>query len=302
MPMSADSKRTVFTVLIWVGAALFAVILALVIGNALGDEAERLNGYGDGAAPEIYEYDGENVAPVNAPMLELRGATNDSFAAAVDALTGKTEAVSLVLRESGAPNYRSEIAKAVTGTAGGSAELEECVSRLVAKGIYVSGCFYVAFDSAASKSARDAAVEYEAALICEAARAGVDEILLMGIPTDSEGIATLSELCKRVREKEPELILGAAVSYTGFKDGNAAALLESLTRFADFCAIDTVGALASGTNAAAFAQSVLYYFERYPLRLLIEDLGAADREAQTKALAALGIYNVQSVSKFEVAG
>ncbi len=298
--MSSDSKKRLVVIFIWVGAALFGALVALIIGNVLGGVADA-HGFDDGAASPIYEYDADDVPPISAQCLELEVKAQSDVFLQIDKIA-RGEAVSVVLRDRGRLLYSSDIAHAVTGDRGGTLSLSDFVPRLKEKNCYLSGCFYVEFDSASTAVAMDAAMEYETALIAEIFESGFDEIVLMGVPNTSEGAAQLSKLCKMIRERCPEAVLGAAVSSSDFSNGKAALLLAEFEKFTDFSAIDTSGLLNAGTNAAKFAEGVLYYFEKYPIRLLIEDLGARDREIQLSALAKLGIYNVQSIGSAKAAG
>ncbi len=299
--ISAESGKALAVVFIWIGAALFAVLLALFVGNLLGDIADSID-LSDGAPP-IYEYGGEAVGDISAALFEIRGHSDDSLAAAVANLAEGCD-ISITLNDSsGTMNYRSQIALSVTGNIGGTCDLTAALSAFKARGIYVSGCFYSSFASAGSNAARLAAIEYEAALIAEAIDAGVDDVVIFGLPTDSDGIAYASSLFSKVREKASRnAYLGAAVSYSRFDIGDAAYAIEAYNKFTDFCAIDASGVSSLGTTAAGAAEKILYYFERYPLRLIIADGGYADRELQIKALAGIGIYNIQSVGKISVAG
>ncbi len=283
--MSQGGKRVLITVLVWVGVTVAAVILALLIGNVLGDAADGIPGSED--APPLYEYNGQGAPTVDAVLFELGVDSPASLRSGSD--------VSIVLRgENLYMQYSSSVAAAVSGVAGGAADLRLTVDELDKKDIYVSGCFYSAISKANGSEAIHAVTDYEAALMIEAINAGVDEILVLGMPTDSGGIAYASALFSKVRESAPDIKLGAAVDYSGFKSGDAAYLIDSYLKFADFCAIDTRGALSFGTNAETVVSENLFYFERYPLRLLISDMGDADRMAQVRSLNSLGIYNIQS--------
>ena len=142
--------------------------------------------------------------------------------------------------------------------------------------------------------AKNAAIDYEAALIAEAFDAGVDDIVVLGLPTDSEGAAYASRLFQRVREKFENARLGAAFNIGELNSGSGSAVLEIYSKFADFCAIDARG--------ASVTEDMLYYFERYPLRVLIDGSSVSERGAQKAALAKLGIYSIQSIDKQEIAG
>ena len=290
--MSANSKKGFYVALVWVGSALFAVLLALFIGNLLGDAAEKAPQ--SGGVPPLYEYSGNAVEAADAIYFELNGHTDSSVSNAASAVKNGAD-ISCILRNARGTTYRSAVSYAVDKSEGGLFDLAALMDIFKSKDIRVIGCFYSEFGSAKTDRARSAAIEYEASLIAEAFDAGVDEILVFGLPTDKEGIALSSELFKKAREKATGAIIGAAFGYKLFESEDAAYAIDTYHKFADFCAVDTSGALRAGTNAASVVSPVLYYFERYPLRVLLEDMGESDRNAQKEALGNLGIYDIQSV-------
>jgi hypothetical protein len=278
-------------IFIWLGAAAMSLILALIIGNAIGDAADKNAGeLISGGKPPVYSYAGEEVKPISAHCL------NGLTSKAVAALDPSVEAVSVTLRKlTGEPAYHSPLALAVTGNAGGSADLKTIVGELKARGIYVSGVFHSKFGSQSNENLREGVLGYEASLICEALECGVDEIVVMGLPTDSAGVAEASLLFKRVRERHADAVLGAAMPYSLLESGAAAAFIENYSGFASFLAVNTEGLMSTAETSAGLAEKYMIYFERYPLRLVIEAADKSNGRLQMEKLAALGIYNVQCV-------
>ncbi|MBE6599874.1 MAG: hypothetical protein E7640_01535 [Ruminococcaceae bacterium] len=294
-----EKSGALTAVLIWAAVALAAAALALVIGNLLGDKADGIPSGEE--KPPLYEYDGTGAPEINALMIDIDGKSNKEIEAAISKLNDGSDASISLRGDDLKLKYDSEIALAVTGNSG-TADLTNAVKFMKDKGLYISACFYTAIASVESASAAEAMSDYESALMLEAISAGVDEIVILGMPTNDTGIAYASSLFKKVRDKAPEAKLGAAFDYTEFSEGRAGYLIEGYLKFADFCALDAKAAFAHGTNAAAVASENLFYFENYPLRVLIADLGKSDRAAQVKALNQLGIYNIQSASTYSAAG
>lgn len=286
-PIKSEKQHSVTAVIIWISSVVFAIVLALIIGNALGKSAEKIPG--QSSAPTFsYTYEADAVQPIKAKVFNITNQVNDSIAKL------NASAVSLYLRKgSGAPAYKSNVANAILGVTG-AFDLVEYVSAFHKKDIYVSACFDCYSFSIKSSSAREAAIAFEAAMIAEIADAGVDDIVLLGLPVTDEGIAYASELFKKVREINANAILGAAIDYTNIISPNGAAALEDYSKFADFCAIDASNAQSNGASAASIANSLIYAFEVYPLRLLISISGDADFDAQTKSINDLGITNIQA--------
>lgn len=292
--MSQDKKHTVTVILIWSGAVLFAVFLALLLGNILGNAADRIP-RGSSLSDPVFKYEANHVPPIdNARILSVHGQTNDSFAAAVNALPSNVKSVSLYLRVGkSAPYYKSAVSQEVTGKAGGTLDLDMAVNALHARNIYVSCCVDIFSPSTEDESARDAAIQYEAALVAEIASAGVDDIILTKLPSGHDKIAAASKLFAEIRSKNENVVLGAGIGYEILQSDGGAAALEGYSSFASFCAVDTSGSRATGKTSGTIAKNLLYCFERYPLRILVEGVGENDFLAQVATLNELGIYNIQ---------
>lgn len=290
---SSEGKLKLRVALIWTGAAVGALFLALLIGNILGKAADGMPDGTSGGATELYKYKTDDLPPIDAHYLGLSGQTDETFVSSAEALSAGTKAVSLCLKSGAYPDYRSEVCYALTGNYGGSADLKTALSHLKGKGLYVSCFFGSSVAGAVGDYASDAATEYEAALILEAFDAGADEVILTGLPTDREGMARVSQVCRRVRESVKEAKLGAAVSYGSLSVcENVGYVIDTYLSFADvFCLDASVGGEESAVS------SLEYYFKNYPIRLLISDSGSDDRAAKVTRLNELGIKNIQSVGR-----
>lgn len=290
---SPEGRLRLRVALIWTGAAVGALFLALIIGNILGKAADNMPGSGSNASTELYKYKAGETAPVDAYYLEISGQSDETFASSVDLLPSGVKAVSLCLKSGAYPNYRSEVCYALTGGYGGALDLKKAVSALKNKGLFVSCFFGSSVAGAAEDYALSAATEYEAALILEAFSAGADEVILTGLPVDREGMARVSQVCRRVRETVKEAKLGAAVSYGSLSVcENIGYVIDTYLSFADVFCLDA--SIGGGSDAVS---SLEYYFKNYPIRLLISDSGSDDRAAKALQLRELGITNIQSVRR-----
>ena len=290
-----SSRKHLLSVLtVWASAAALAVIVALAVGNALGDRVESLGGTSS-SAPPIYEYNGTDVQPVDAWYLSLSGQTVESRSATIESLPQSVRSVSISLRSGEkAPEYYSPVYSAVTGRSSSGVSLPELVDLLHSKGLYVIGCFDLNSANFSGNLSVTALADFETALLCEVASSGIDEIIAMGLPSDELGISTVSSIFKSLRAKHPRVILGAGIGYrTMLSDARATALL-SYAKFADFCAVDTSGVRAAGSSTAAVVSELEYLFKSYPLRLLFEISDNDDRRSQVSELNQLGITNIQS--------
>lgn len=291
---SSSRKQTVSVLAIWLSSAALAIIIALVIGNALGDRAALLGGTSS-FAPPIYEYEGETVQPVDAWHVSLSGQTVESITSAIESLPRSVSSVSLYLRSGEkAPEYYSPVYAAVTGRLSAGVSLPEVVDLMHSKGLYIIGCFDLNSAHLAGSSAGSALASFETALLCEAAESGIDELIITNLPSGESGISAVSSIFKAIRAKNASIVLGAGIGYSVMLSDAGASSLLSYSKFADFCAVDASGARASGTSAVAIVTELEYLFRSYPLRLLFESSDVTDRQTQADALKQLGITNIQS--------
>ncbi len=291
---NSDRRHIISVVLLWCGVAVFAVVIALVIGNVLGDTADDLPS--DPSVPaNIYKYTGADVPPVDAWHISLSGKTFGDIEASVNSLPSSVTAVSLYMRDAdGVPTYSSDVYSAVTGKQIFGVSLKDVVGLLHAKGHYVSGCFDIRAPQIAGTDGCSALANFETELICEAFESGIDELILLGLPSGEDSIYIAAGIFENVRKKYPTAVIGAGIDYKlMLSDAGAEALLGYLN-FADFCAIDTAGARAVGLNAVGIVKGLEYVFETYPIRLLFEFSSDSDRQSQSEALRQIGIINIQS--------
>jgi len=290
----SDQKRLVYTIIIWIIAALASVLIALFIGNSLKNEAEKLK---NSEPAFLYTYDGADVAPVEAHFIELAGQTDESLKSTIDALPNNVKAVSLYLREQNSSiAYNSEVYKALFSSSG-IIDLKSAIIQLHDKNIYVSACFDCNSFWTEDQNARNASIAFEASLIAEAAIAGVDDIVIMNLPVNDEGISYASKLFSEIRKIKSDACLGAAINYDNVKSDGGAAALEDYSKFADFCAVDASAAQLNGMTSENIADSLLYMFEVYPLRLLIGTSGQADFSSCVNTFNQLGIVNIQAYKR-----
>ena len=195
--------------------------------------------------------------------------------------------------ESGVPSYRSSVYKAVVENVG-TFDLATVVSLLQNKEIYVSACFICKSFYVEDENARNALIAVEAAIIAEAANAGVDDIVICGLPVTDLGISYVARLFSEIRKLSSNAVLGASVNYDKVVSESGAAAIKDYSEFADFCAIDLSQSQNNGVSLEKSLNSLIYLFEVYPLRILMSISGSADFYAQSEILKSVGINNYQA--------
>ncbi len=288
---SAESNRTVTAILVWIGVAVLAVVLALLIGNTLGNEASKYqsDGYGDSF---LYEYNADDVPPINALPLIIEGKTNTSLESAVNSFEKGSQVSIYVKSGDDIPFYASKVYEAVYEVSG-EVDISALTEKLHENNIYVSVCFDCTSHLEADTFAKDAKRAIETAMIGELLNAKVDEVVILGLPTDDAGISNYAKLFCEIRQKKPDAVLGAGIKYRDLLSSNGAYALKRYSEFADFCAVDSSECKAFGESIKSVAEKLLYSFKTYPLRMLIGITGESDRTSQTDELKSLGIINIQ---------
>ena len=290
---SSPNKKavTVFVCAVF-GALILSVVIALAIGNYLGKIVKKLDR--EPYENEIFSYDTQNTSPINATLLNLEGHTNESISQVIDSLQNES-AVSVYLRgNSGTLLYKSNVFEGVHGNFGGIIDLPLLVEALHEKNIYVSAVCYVKSPSVTDSLALESTVEFEASLLLEIIKSGVDDIIITGISADTASISTASSLCARVRERsEKNTVLGAAVGYKTVLSDSGAYVAEKLNSFVDFIAIDTASCKSEGYSYTSLVSRLRFIFEQYPVRALIDCANDAERALALSELNSLGIYNIQ---------
>lgn len=292
-PSNSPPRPWLLPLLIWSGAAVAAVMIALIVGNTLGKVADGIGNGGIPADPQIYTYTTSDVAPIDAYPIQVKGQSNETFSRLIEGLAPGVDSVSLYLSESGVPLYCSEVYCAISGTYGGQLALDEAFSTLHGKGLYVSCCLTLREFYTDDTYGNDVLRAYAAALICEVLDAGADEVVLIDMPTDRKSMAMISEICATVRGSIEDARLGCAVAYGEFCAAeNPGYVIETYSSFADIFCLD-IGTV----DPATAVESTAYYFRSYPVRVLFTDAGNGERAVKVSALSAVGISNVQSVKR-----
>ena len=262
-----------------ISCALAAVILALVWGNFLKAESDAHR-----AAEEAGEWLlDENAAtpiPVSVPAVNAGYAAPSGKMANVEGLS--LQAVTLDLGSCGTPQpYQVELPTGSGLTvAEGAPALASEVRRFKNAGLRVIGVFTVTSLNITDVTERTLRRGQEMTLISLFAKAGVDEILLLGLPVGSDSLDAAAT--DYLMETETLLAsipaalpaVGVALHPSAFvgevaEDGTllyAGSLTPGrMLAVCDYIALDLRG---SGAQLTDILQGIQYAFVRYNLRLL----------------------------------
>lgn len=178
---------------------------------------------------------------------------------------------------------------------GGRYDLTNAVAAFEEKSIRTCGIFYCRSNSYTGVTgiAQEA---LEISVITEAGICGVDEIVLMGLPTDSASSDKVLNFVSDASRKTVSTV-NVAIPYTAFSNGDLAEYLTYLSRCCDGLSIDLTGYAYDPDSPEQICEylnsiNIVYYLERYNLRILLPtslaELGSVLKEA--------GYYNIVSIN------
>ena len=276
-------------------SAIVAFVLALILGNCLGQRVEQ-----DGS--EVGSESKEEVTSlppaissgadaVDGVFVGLEGIRDYTYDEVAKQIPDGTKAISLSMFYSNrAPIYFSEVAE-IYGKPSGELTLRNVFRYPLENGIYVS----VPFSSEALSDATSANAPYEAELIKELYDAGANDIILKCNyeSLDTAFILRVAEYIAYLKESIPDVCVGFAVSV---KDAEKTSEIDKLLDYADFCAVDMSSA-QSGDELAALTSPLLTNILRYNMRVMLKGGSEASLAERYAVLDNLGIKNRQVISK-----
>ncbi len=295
--VSLRKKRMILTVVLVVlsVAALFGIAVGL--GAYLRHKAESY------APREEYEFE-DNVPP----------ASDGAWAVCAPSFTygdylygffqrGYTE-LSLSLGTAENPTFASNVAQSMAGVACGDIKLEEYSSLIHKYEGKACGYFLSSAFECEDENLRRVRKAYEIALLSEAAKGGIDDILILGINLTEENSGEVAKYLSELNAAAGDCSVGIAINtgtlllteneiYIAARLRSACDFVALDLRYLDFSDADGSG---SGTpeNLAQYLDNVKYYLSSYALRLVFSD---ANEKLFDEAME-LGFSNLQVADDF----
>ncbi len=280
--------------------ALAVIIGALVWGSMLAKRSEE---YRADKEAGRWELNAETAIPQSVPVPSVRAVEIIPEGNVGDILiAGDHGGVMLpFFDDAGAVNYQSDVAPAAGLTVATEAPvLSEDVQRVSRRGLHVTLIVSLRYPEEADPAMRLYRRGLELALLREAAAAGMDDLLLLGLPTGSESanadtVAFLGDLKESLCTLPSPPAIGVAIppeSFVGGVDeegdpiyaGNPAP--ARLLRVCDYLALDLQALHAEG--ASDLLQRMQYAYVRYSLRVLVN----RDEAEVSDTLLACGIQRI----------
>ena len=299
-------------VLILAAAAGVILLLSILLGailNACVDEYEGSHTDSDTdqyvAAPRYDAYPKLTVPAAAATLTPTTAYASDN---ALDrALTKATDKQARgmcfeLLDTRGVPRYSSALYRETFASSGGKVDLERFVTKATGSGISVTAAIQMYSFSEQEKSTRALRRSLELAVIAEAYRAGVRDVVLCG--AESMSTEDMYSMMQSIRAESPELAVGILLPLTP-EQSQDISYMSAVSGIFDYIAIDLSDALAQdcadknttpeqGAGALERALASLKYpLERYSCRVLVHAGDGCEH--------CIG-YAAETIAKYSVGG
>lgn len=293
-----DTSRTRRGDRIWLPFVIIAVaalVLALIVGAILGGLAKnaRLSAT---VHKDLTDFGGvENPVEKYGDLIGVRGdvISHDGMSAkelrrAIDDLQEGDATALLLYDGDGGVGFESELPQksgiALTVKAQISAETLADTVRGEDRhsiGFFVTGAF-----CETDEQLRILRISEEIALLREIAGAGIREVVIFGLPTDSDTVAEVSSYVRQAREVCGETLVGVAVSSSDAASSGISRLVACTEAYTDSYFLDLRD--VSEGQLGGYVERNAYFLTAYRMRLV---LAGSDRDALVKLATTYGVLD-----------
>lgn len=278
-------RKATSRVLVVAISAVIIFVLSLMLGTYLKTQVEALPPRGDmpedllsGQLPADTSDASEiSIMASNLPLSPL--VDDAAIRSVVEELTlGSREAVSLCLRDAaGEVHFRSTVAQGLTGQASAGLDLALLIPALRSANIYSSAVFAVTSFSEPDAVARELQHAFEISLAAEIGAAGVDEILLTGLPITVDTLDDITVYIEKIAVQLPDDVqLAVAVPPELVEGASGTVLSKQISQHANTVVLDLRGLTPEDGQTYPEAVSTIFadaslYFSKYNMRVLLPD-------------------------------
>ncbi len=271
-------KKRIKTVLITSALSLAVIALAfVVIGNAIGERVEENIEKRTAKTSEAEEQEHAAVRSVRAFPIALSDDSSSlasRLAKAAD--EGYTEVCFDLDTADGTLLYSSELAVTLGKQSSGLGlwSLGDAMEEFESEELYAIGITRVSELANDDDLTRASISGYYAALIAEALRSGVDDVLIHASALPTERYGELINLANEIHRLCPDTgNLGVSLPASMFSDSDSSELVDSLWGAFDYLAADLTSVAAEGESTPDAIDrtlgGMLYYLLRYNVRVLV---------------------------------
>ena len=265
------NQRIKTIVIISIISVLILFIIFLSVGLSLSEKTKKdYEIEGDDFDYEETEKKSDrevkNVRAYPLPLLE-DGSTFTSRLASI-----KEDATSVCVslnKPDGTLLYRSNIASSFTylSVASDSKNISSYLDDIDGRNLYVTAILYIpTFAETTDDLKADVELSIWGAVICEAIRAGIGDVLIIADGADEEDVQKLSALAERIHITEENAIVGFAIPEAVFEAEKSVTLIDELSKTFDYLAFNASNVEGDGTfienveSAIADKQLQLIYY------------------------------------------
>lgn len=274
--------------------ALGAVIVALIVGAVLGGTAERsrLSSFEkkdmvDFGGVEVPERKFRDVLAISGDSVKLMGKSADDVRDAVSQLPEGNAVGFWVFDGADTVYFQSELMGKSNTTlrTGASVTAAELVEAAKDSGRYGVALFVTGAFAEADEQLRILKISEEIALISELATAGFHEIVILGLPSDSETAQQVNGYMRQAHDVCPNATLGVAISAEGADSSAVSRAVASTEAYADCYFLDIRS--ASVGSVGNLIERNAYFLTAYRMRLLAS---ATERDERVAELESYGVH------------
>ena len=277
-------KRIKLIAVCSVCAVVVIALLFLIIGNLLGDKVEENVESRKSANETVTKEDShstpKSVIAFPVPLSDASSSLSSRLKKA--AADGYSEICFELDSADGALLYSSDVAQRLGKQSSGSGlwKLNDATELTAENGLYSIGVTHVSDFSGDDDLIRSAALGYHSALISEALRSGVDEVLIFAGDIPPDRYAELARLALEVKRLCPDGIIGISLPVSAFADAQNSTVIDELWNAFDYFAADlthcTGGEVGAAEQISGELGQMLYYLLRYNARVLLPYTQNAD--------------------------
>jgi len=247
-------------------ALIVGAILGAVAGNSKKKNVPRrdLADFGGVEQPEI-KY--EDLPTVQAGWISLLGMDSSALRSALNEIED-CNAVAFEVYDGDRAVYFDTAFADKTATSlveKSSVSAADIVKRTGSKDYYSMALFIVGALNETDEQLRLVKMSQELSLISELSSAGVGEIVLLGLPTDSDDLEWVNRYVRQASELVAETRLGVAVSHEDAMTGGISRLVGATHAYADSYVLD----LCDAENVEDVIEKNAYFLTAYRMRLML---------------------------------
>ena len=259
-----------------VAAAIALFVIFLAVGLSL---AEKTRDYelDDDDDFEFQETDAEStrsVKTVNAyplPLLEDGSYFYERLAKINENAT--SVCVSLNLPD-GTILYRSSIASKFSySIANDASTLATIINNIEGRDLYTTATLYIpTFEEPENDLEADVELSIWGAIVCEAIRDGIGDVLLIANGAEVDDVEKLCALAERIHITEENAVIGLCIPESVIHDEKSGSLIEKLSKKFDYLAFNATNIEGEGTlleNTEAAISNMQFQLMYYKMRVLI---------------------------------